>query len=54
MSQLASWAMEAGPEVAHPPQVGVRESPGPAGKVSGEASICPVFPSPSSTAPFGQ
>lgn len=32
MSQLASWAMEAGPEVAHSPQVGVRESPGPAGK----------------------
>lgn len=54
VSQLAPWAMEAGPEVAHPPQVGVRESPGPAGKLSGEASISPVFPSPSSAAQFGQ
>lgn len=32
VSQLASWAMGAGPKVAHPLQVGVRESPGPAGK----------------------
>lgn len=54
VSQLAPWAMEAGPEVAHPPLVGVRESPGPAGKLSGEASISPVSPSPSSTAQFGQ
>lgn len=54
VSQLAPWAMEAGPGVAHPPQVGVRERPGPAGKVSGEASVSPVFPSPSPTAQFGQ
>lgn len=54
VSQLARWAMKAGPEVAHPPQVGVRESPGPAGKVSGEAAISPVFPSPSSAAQCGQ
>lgn len=44
VSQLASWAMEARPEVALPTTDGRGRARGPAGKGCGEGSISAAFP----------